>query len=377
MGSQGEFSLTQEVAQGIRLDPADWPGSLARLQAHHRESPFYGLAATDDAVVEQTADIGQCLGLSCNPPSSARLTRRKDLARQHLRAAGVSVPDHRVISSNKNLTDQLKDVIYPIVLKPVSLSASQGVIRANDQDQALAACDVIQQIITNQEDEQEQVRILIEAYVPGQEVALEGLLHQGQLQMLALFDKPDPLEGPYFEETYYITPSRHPQVQQDRLLDMAAKACKAYGLHQGPVHVELRFDVDDVWVIEVASRTIGGECSRVLDACLERPLEQYVLAAALGEPLTFEQKGGASGVLMIPIPRPGVLRRINGEAAIRALPGITDLRISVSSGQVLQMLPKSASYLGFIFAHGQQPEEVEACLRQAHGLLDIVIDPLL
>ena len=183
--------------------------------------------------------------------------------------------------------------------------------------------------------------------------------------------------GPFFEESYYITPSRLPADIQGRIVETVSRACSALGLRQGPVHAEVRLNSEGVWILEVASRTIGGECSRSLRQVLCRPLEHHVLAAAVGTPITPRRKLGASGVLMIPIPAPGVLRRIAGASDARAVPGIWDLRFAVEPGQVVDTLPNASGYLGFIYAEGETPDLVESRLRRAHGLLDIKIDPLL
>lgn len=365
------------MASGIQGDFAQPDALIESILLHTQTTPFRGVVATDDSTVELAARVAESLQLTSNSIASATLSRRKDLARQQLQQAGLPVPEHWRLDLTRDSAPLLRKLPYPVVLKPISLSASRGVIRADNPVEAAAACRTIAQIIAPLPNTVERETLLIERYLPGREVALEGFLEQGKLTPLALFDKPDPLTGPYFEETYYITPSRLPEPIQQRIEQTVAAACRVYGLRQGPVHAELRIDGSQVWILEIASRTIGGDCSRSLDTVLARPLEEYVLAAAVGNPLAVERRSGAAGVLMIPIPRAGVLRRVNGIEKIRALPHITGIRISREPGQVVETLPEASSYLGFIYSAADTPQTAEQALRDAHGMLEITIDPLL
>lgn len=375
--TDSRFSLTLEVARGIQGDFADPGALLDSITTRAGTTPFSGVVATDDSTVELAARIAARLKLPGNSLASATFSHRKDLARSRLQAAGLPVPEHWRLDLTREIAPQLQGLAYPVVLKPISLSASRGVIRADDPAAAAEACRTIARIVAPSSTPVERQTLLIERYLPGQEVALEGLLQGGALIPLALFDKPDPLTGPCFEETYYITPSRLPGAIQRRIEQTVAATCLAYGLHQGPVHAELRIDGDQVWILEVASRTIGGECSRSLDTVLARPLEEYVLASAMGNPLKVEARSGAAGVLMIPTPRAGVLRRIRGVTGIRRLPHITGIRISIEPGQVVERLPQASGYLGFIYSEADTPEAAEQALRRAHEMLEITIDPLL
>ncbi len=377
VASDGRHSLTHEVANGIHIDFAARERSIETLRSAHAEAPFAGIVATDDATVELAAVMAESLGLAHNSPESARLTRRKDLARQRLAEAGVAVPGFRVISLEKPLAPQLAGLDWPQVFKPVSLSASTGVQRVDDPRAALAAIDIIAGLIAALPDKDERRVILAEEYIPGEEVAVEGFLHRGDYRLITIFDKPDPLIGPYFEETCYITPSRLPASTQQLIASTVAAACAAYGLVQGPVHAELRVDNHRVWILEVAGRTIGGECSRALDAGLREPLEKHVLASALGTPLALNTRDAAAGVMMIPTPKAGMLRRVDGVHSARAVAGITDLRLSARIGHALEVLPKASSYLGFIFAEAETPEQVLRALRQSHAELAFTIDPVI
>lgn len=375
--SNSPASLVREVAEGVRVDFSAPAAALEVVRERIGEQAVIGVVATDDAAVELAAHLSAGFGVPGNRPEAARLTRRKDLARQRLRVAGVEVPDHRVIDLDQPLPSQLQALQYPQVLKPLALSASTGVMRVDSLQQAEQACRRIAAIISDRSGDEGRL-VLAESYIDGIEVAYEGLLQSGRLQRLALFDKPEPLVGPCFEETYYVTPSRLDESLQARIESTVAAACAAYGLHQGSVHAELRIDAQGgCWILEVAARTIGGDCSRTLDRLLELPLERYVLELALGRELAIGFRSGASGVLMIPIPAAGVLRRVEGEEEAARVPGVDQLTIAVEPGQVIRQLPEASSYLGFITASGETPEAVEQSLRQAHERLRFVIDPLL
>jgi biotin carboxylase len=265
---------------------------------------------------------------------------------------------------------------FPCVVKPVSLSGSRGVIRVNNDNEFIEACERIQNIVAMVANEEEKSLLLVEEYIPGIEVAVEGFLTESEFLPLALFDKPDPLEGPFFEETYYITPSRQPLELQQFIFQRVHAACQAYGLKTGPVHAELRLHDNQIWIIEVAARTIGGECAQLLKFGTGYSLEQLVIAHSLGLRLNIQPMEEAAGVLMIPTPKPGILRRVEGVLAAQKIPLIESVVISVREGYQLQTLPEGSSYLGFIFARGPSPQEVEAALRQAHSLLNIVVGPL-
>ncbi|MBA3432392.1 MAG: ATP-grasp domain-containing protein, partial [Actinobacteria bacterium] len=256
-------------------------------------------------------------------------------------------------------------------------SASRGVIRVDDGASAEAAARLVRTIVAAA-DEASDGRLIVERYIPGPEIAVEGLLRNGELEVLAVFDKPDPLDGPYFEETIYVTPSRLPSTTVAETEEMVAAATGALGLVEGPVHAELRLPPTGPAVIEVAARSIGGLCSRALRFGLGVTLEELILRHALAMPVRHRGRTwAASGVMMIPIARRGVLRAVRGRSAARAVPGIAGLEITIPPGQRLVPLPEGDRYLGFIFARGATPEEVEHALRTAHGHLEIAIDPLL
>ena len=268
------------------------------------------------------------------------------------------------------------EIPFPIVVKPLRLSGSRGVIRADDRAEFLRAWERTRQIVLREGETLDRGELLVERYLPGCEVALEGLLTVGALQTLALFDKPDPLEGPFFEETIYVTPSRLPEATQAAISAQTAEAAAALGLREGPIHAELRINEEGVWLIEMAGRSIGGLCSTVLEFGAGFSLEEIILRHAVGMPLpSTERVGGAAGVMMIPIPKGGILREVSGCEEAALVPGVTGIEITAPLNQPLTPLPEGASYLGFIFARGESLEAAERALRDAHARLSFRIEP--
>ncbi|MDH4133516.1 MAG: ATP-grasp domain-containing protein, partial [Gammaproteobacteria bacterium] len=373
VASEGEHALAGVRTSGIVVSFSDPAASLTAVQEANRQRPFAGVIGTDDASIELAAEASARFGLPHNPPLSVRFTRRKDLARARLAACGVPVPRHWTIDLDSPLAGQLAAIRYPCVAKPVALSASRGVIRADDKNQLLHAISRIGTILQHAGGGEESKILLIEEFVPGAEVAVEGLLYCGRLDVLAIFDKPDPLDGPFFEETYYITPSRHSPVTQEKLKAVVAEACDAFGLREGPIHAECRINSEGVWVLEVAARTIGGLCGRLLKFGTGHGLEELVLGHALGHQILRQGISDAAGVLMIPIPQAGILRRVEGVLAAQQVPYVEEVVIDVREGYELVPLPDGSSYLGFIFSRAPTPAEAEDALRMAHARLQIVV----
>ena len=344
------------------------------IEELHRRAPLDAVVAVDD--VGQRAAAAACarIGLRCNPPQAVSASRDKAATRRALAAAGVPQPEHRVAAAGDDDVAALAaEVGLPCVVKPVSLSASQGVIRADDARAAEAAARRIRAILECA-GEDAGGPLLVERYVPGVEVAVEGLLRAGHLEVLAVFDKPDPLEGPYFEETIYVTPSRLPAEALQRIERLTQATTDALGLREGPVHAELRLDGDRAWVLELAARSIGGLCSRALRFGTGASLEEVILRHALGLPLPdLHREAAASGVMMLPIERAGVLTGVGGRDEALAVSGITDLQITVRPDREVVPLPEGDRYLGFIFARGDDPGAVEAALREAHARLEVDI----
>ncbi len=368
----------------VSLDYRRPERAAERILALSRERPVGGVVATDEGTAVIAALAAERLGLPHNPPAAARRAANKHLQREALAAAGVPVPSFAAHSLEGGPARAAAASPFPCVLKPLGLSGSRGVIRADDVASFEAAWRRIERILlsTRAERRPKDVEageaLLVEAFVPGAEVALEGLLRGGTLDVLALFDKPDPLDGPFFEETLYVTPSRHPGQVQEAVARTVAAAAQALGLLEGPVHAELRLGPAGPVVLEVAARTLGGLCARTLRFGAGVSLEELVIAHAMRLPLPgLARERRAAGVMMLPIPRGGVLRSVTGVESARAVPGVEDVVITAEEGREVAPLPEACSYLGFAFARGEHPEEVERALRQAHALLQVDIRPAL
>lgn len=338
-------------------------------------TPVHAILAIDDSAATIAAQASSRLGLPHNDVEAAIAARNKYCMRQMLAAAEVASPAFWLHTINEDSAALAHTVPYPCVVKPLYLSGSRGVIRANNPAEFVAAFERLARLLRCKTDSTE---FLVEAYIPGVEVALEGMLDQGQLHVLALFDKPDPLEGPFFEETIYVTPSRLPESVQAEIVACATQAAAALGLQHGPVHAELRINEHGPWIVEVAARSIGGLCSKTLRFGPDMSLEALILQQAVGLPLdSLQRERRASGVMMIPIPEAGVLKKITGLAEAEAVPGIESVEMTVELHQPLTPLPEGESYLGFIFAKGDTPAQVEAALRQSHQHLGFEVMPLL
>lgn len=377
IASQGHHSIIPEIAEGLHIEFDNVPEAVARIVASASREPFDAIVASDDLTLEVATRAAATLGLPHNPLSAVCAARRKDLARDALRAAGLPVPRFRCLNLTQPMAPQIAGLDYPCVIKPLAMAASRGVIRVDSSDELLRMLPRVAAIVADAVVSDERDRVLVESFLPGIEIAIEGLLSNAQLHVLAIFDKPEPLDGPFFEESYYIMPSRLPRALLDRAIERLNQACAAYGLREGPVHGELRLHKGEAWILEVAARTIGGDCARLLSFGAGRSLEELVLRHALGWPLDLNPRGGAAGVLMIPTPRAGTLRRVEGVLAALQVPGIGDLMIAVREGYELVPLPEGGTYLGFVFAHADTPEEVESALREAHDCLNIVTAPTL
>jgi len=342
--------------------------SLATLRGRE----FDGVAAVGDGPAVLAAAAAETLGIPFHPLAAARACQDKFLTRQLYQAAGLRVPRFFRAGIEEDPCAVAPRALYPCVLKPLGLSASRGVIRANGEAEFIAAFARIRKLLETSHDLR-RVRarhLQVESYIPGREFAIEGLVTRGELRVLAIFDKPDPLEGPFFEETIYVTPSRQPDKVQQALVETTARAVRALGLRHGPVHAELRHNEEGAWMLETAARPIGGLCAKALRFAGGVPLEELILRHAVGEDVEpAPLDGPASGVMMIPIPKAGVYESVAGVERAVALPGIEDVIITAQPGQRMVPLPEGASYLGFIFARGTSAADVEAALRRAHSEL--------
>ena len=368
----------------VSLDYRRPEAAAERIAELARERPVRGIVPTDEGTAVIAALAAARLGLPFNPPEATRRAANKHRQREVLSRAGLPVPAFALHPLAAGPERAAAASPYPCVLKPLVLSGSRGVIRADDAASFVAAWQRIERLLARARaerrprDEEAAGALLVESFVPGQEVALEGLLRGGRLEVLALFDKPDPLDGPFFEETIYVTPSRHALELQCQIARVTSDAARALGLVEGPLHAELRLAPSGPVVLEVAARTIGGLCSRTLRFGAGTSLEEIVVSHAVGLPVaTLGRERRAAGVLMLPIPRAGVLRGVRGIEAAQAVPGVEDVVITIPEGREVEPLPEGDAYLGFAFARGDRPDQVEAALRTAHALLDIDIRPAL
>ncbi len=365
--------------------------SARQVIEYARSNPLDGIIALGDRPTPTAARASQALKLPYHPPEAADACRDKYRSRERLRAAGLNVPTFTRFSLDTDPRELVgggaPPVGFPCVLKPLALSASRGVIRADDPEQFVGAFERIKALLGTPEvrvlREETSDFIQAEAYVEGDEIAVEGLIDRGRLKVLAIFDKPDPLVGPFFEETIYVTPSRLNRETQARIVETLARAARALGLYHGPLHAELRINSNGLWVLEVAARSIGGLCSRALrftspDLAHDLSLEELLIRLALGEDVQkIRREEAASGVMMIPIPEAGIFQEIQGLDQARETPGVEDIRITVRPSEKLVPLPEGSSYLGFIFARGPSPDFVEQALRGAHQKLRVVLTPAL
>ncbi len=331
--------------------------------------------AVDDSGVELAALIAERLGLPGNSARAVRRVRDKLAFRQLLQEGEFLCPAFHHLPTGEDPRLLIPELKFPVVVKARRLSGSRGVIRADNPEALMRAVNRVRTIQSRADRAAEELGLVIEDFIPGREYALEGMLERGALTTLALFDKPDPLDGPYFEETLYITPSRLPDDTQDRIRQEVARICCAAELVTGPVHAEVRVNEKGIWILEIAPRSIGGLCGRVLTPSLGTSLEELILRQAMGGPIAIARNAGATGVMMIPIPRRGIFHGLEGLAGARTVPGVTDVAITVQPGQIIVPPPDGASYLGFLFARAASPADVEMAMRIAHRRLHFDIRP--
>ncbi len=359
------------------LSHADRAADQARDFA--RQHPLDGVLGVDDDTAVVAAAIATRLHLRGNPDRAALAARDKHLQRAMLAAAGVRVPRFALQTLAEPAVDVAAAAHYPCVIKPLRLAASRGVIRADDPRAFVAAQARLAAILAQPDIAscgEWAGQYLVEDFIGGPEVALEGLVVSGRLHVLTIFDKPDPLEGPFFEETIYVTPSRLPKAAQAAIGECAQAAVTALDLREGPIHAELRWNKEGAWLIELAARPIGGRCSAALKFGDGVTLEELIVRHALGMALpALEREARPSGVMMIPVPRSGTLRAIRGQTEAARAPGIDAVQVTVAPGQTLVAWPEGSRYVGFIFAHGDTPQLAEAALRAAHQQLELVIEP--
>ncbi|MFZ4662872.1 MAG: ATP-grasp domain-containing protein [Caldilineaceae bacterium] len=360
----------------LGIDFNDTEGSIQAISAFHSRQPVQAILGIDDSGSLLAARASERLGLPFNSPVAAEAARDKYKMRTLMAAGGVPCPVFRHFTTDQAPEVVAEQVDYPCVVKPLNLNGSRGVMRADNPAEFVVAVRRLTQMLRQDQPAGQPQAYLVEDFIPGFEVALEGMLDQGRLLVLALFDKPDPLDGPFFEETIYVTPSRLPAATQQAIAATAAQAARSLGLQMGPVHAELRVNAQGPWMLEVAGRSIGGLCSQVLRFGVDESLEELILRQACGLPLlSTEREARAAGVMMIPIPAAGILQRVDGLDAAQATPLIEGIEITARVNYPITPLPEGESYLGFIFGKGETPAAVEEALRQAHSKLTFSIVP--
>lgn len=334
------------------------------IEALRARGPFDGVLAVGDRPALLAAYCAERLGLRFHSSSAVAAANDKYQTRDRFRAAGLNVPRFELLPSGQPSVWK-----HPCVLKPLHFSASRGVIRADSMEEFAAAEARIRKMIPADEP------ILVEDFIPGREFALEGLVTDGKLQTLAIFAKPDPLDGPFFEESIYLTPAAESREVQQSIQQATQRAVTALGLGFGPIHAEMRVNPQGVWMLEVAARPIGGLCSRVLRFSCGAGLEEILLRHASGQDVSAVRLApGAHGVMMIPIPQSGVFSGVDGVEQARAIENIEAVEITAKEGQFLEPLPEGASYLGFLFARGEDSRRVDQALRAAHACLRFRLD---
>ncbi len=372
------YGMPEEVDSYLPVS-FEQPECSAQVLAGYAESrPVRGILSVDDMAAPVAALTCELLGLPHNPVEALSATRDKYMMRVLFHRAGVPAPKFVVHSVSEDATEIAARLRYPVVLKPLHLTGGRGVIRANNPEEFIGAFARVARLLDQPGAGFGPNRLLVEEYIPGAEFCVDGILIDGSLRVLAIYDKPNPKEGPFFEETILTTPSRHPRDVQAQLVACAQRATGALGLNTGPVNVELRVNEQGVWMLELAARTMGGHCSRALPFEGGHTLEELVLSQATGLPIDdFDPAPGAHGVMMIPIPGEGIYRGVRGTAEAEAVPGICGVMVTMPIGGMVTPPPEGDKYLGFIFANGESPSFVEDALREAHSRLTFDLDPVM
>ena len=373
--SNSEHSLVPEIAQGITVDFDHPDQAFKDIVSALKTIKVACVLATDDSCAEICSHVAEYLDLPQHSARAARLTNRKDLAREVLSGAGCNTPEYQVVNIAK-IDHSPPSIEYPVVIKPLALAASRGVIRANNDSEFYAAVRRIDAILeTAGQQGFERENILVESYIEGPEFAIEGFVIDGKFNLLAIFDKPEPLVGPFFEETYYLTPTRLDAQHEKTLIDEVARCCAAYGLEHGPVHAEARLSSEGPVLLELAARTIGGQCGQLIEFSLQQKLEELIIMGMCGTAPQANREVESAGVLMIPINDSGILKRVEGLTEAQQTKFVQDIEIHINPGYELIPLPEGSSYLGFIFAQAPDFEQTYSALKNAHAKLRFVTQP--
>ncbi len=370
--SNSKHSLISHIASGITVDFSQPETAIQTVLNAAKTLDIKTVIATDDSVATIASRIAHALKLPHNDPQSSLLTYRKDLARECLKQHGCNVPEFQVYPFS-NVETVAQNQTYPVVLKPLMLSGSRGVIRADSVIEFTQAAETIRQILLHENGtEFEKTHFMVESFLAGKEIAFDGFVKEGRIIPLAMFDKPEPLNGPYFEESYYITPSILPDHTQQQIIGEIENCCDAYGLIHGPIHAEVRITETGPYLIEMASRTIGGQCAQTIEYVLGVKLEEIIIKLACEPLVEIERTQLYAGVLMIPIQNKGVLKRVEGLTKAQQIKYISSVEIHIQPGYELIPLPRGSSYLGFIFAQAPDFDATFNALKQSHQALNFI-----
>lgn len=371
MASWGASDLPSS-SLGLRINGASDTESLKIINELNDRSLIKAVVPTDDVTVDLARKVGEMLALPINSKIAVQVSTDKLAFREFCRDHDFRTPNFQLSSIDPNH----ESVAFPCVAKPLNLSGSRGVIRCNNREELQAAVDRIGNLL--QEEQKGPVReILVEDFIAGDEYSVDAIVSNSVVEILAIFEKPDPLHGPFFEETIYVTPPRISTGLTEQIGNELQTVCAAIGLNEGPIHVELRVQNHEIWFLELASRTIGGRCGRIIEYQTGVPLEELVLINALRLPRPQKNKSSASGVMMIPVTQEGVLRRVEGINKARAVEGVVDVEIDCREGEILRAWPEGGPYPGFIFATAQSTDTVEYALRASYKCLKFVTAPLI
>ena len=373
--TDGDSELSPKYRAGFRVDFSATNFVVDSIVDQLEDKEICAVIAPDEKFVGIAANVAQRLNLPHNRVESIQTSVNKVLARTVLSKSNVLVPQFWTVELDGEIAIQIKDVQYPCVAKPTSLSASRGVIRADNNAQLIEAIERIRNLLRKEQGNDLKQRILIEQYIPGSEHSLEGYLSNGKLETICIFDKPEPMEGPFFEEVYFVTPSILDNKIQKKIRDSVLEACRAYGLKMGPIHAEVRINNSEVWILEVAARSIGGDCARLFELATNSSLEEFILCKCAGRSTSQLEFRQSSGVAMIPIIVEGILRRVEGVTDAQSVEGVLDVRIDVRSGEKLTPLPEGGKYPGFIYVQADTPQLVEQSLREAIANIGFVCMP--
>lgn len=360
---------SNSVIDGISFcDPKEAGRQIADIIRH--QGPM-SVLAVDEAAVEVAEWTRVALGLIDHPNSGILATRDKRELRQRLRENNISQPKTFDILE---LEQGRGEIPFPVVVKPSKGSGSIGVTKAQNQQELTKSLITVQDVIAKMTISNQC--IVVEEYIPGVEFAVDILVTDGKLHVLVIFEKPDPLVGPFFAETIYVTPPHLTDSQLEALHSVIQKCIRALSINNGPLHLELRLTSANDWVpIDIASRSIGGNCSNALAFASNTSLEELIIQNALGlEVINTQRERRASGVYMIPAETLGTLVAVHGVEAALKVRFVEDIQITVKPGTKTVPLPFDNQYLGFIFAKAPGAKTVEKALRTARALLEIEVD---